>query len=204
MDTELTPELLLNAYANGIFPMADDEGTLHWLMPDPRAIIELDAFRTTRSLRAVVRRGTFEVAINRSFAEVIEACGDRAEGTWISPQIKAAYCRLHEMGFAHSVETWREGTLVGGLYGVALGGAFFGESMFHRERDASKAALVHLVGRMRQRGFTLLDVQFVTEHLRQFGAIEIPRGEYERRLTRAIRLDATFVREAGRVRLLGD
>ena len=198
MDVLLTPEVLLTAYANGIFPMADDEGEVHWLTPDPRAILPLEAFTVSRSLRSLHRRRPFEITVNRAFGKVIEACAARAEGTWISPEIVAAYCRLHEMGFAHSVETWQEDTLAGGLYGVSLGGAFFGESMFHRVSNASKIALVALVERMRERGFGLLDVQFMTEHLRQFGAIEIPRKAYEKKLAEAIQLRTAFADSAGK------
>jgi len=193
MSAKLAPDRLLAAYTIGIFPMADDLGEVHWLAPDPRCVIELDSFRVPRSLRAVVRRAVFEPAIDRAFGEVIDACADRPDGTWISPQIRQAYVELHRLGFAHSVESWRDGQLVGGLYGVAIGGAFFGESMFHRQTDASKTALVSLVERMRERGYVLLDVQFMTEHLRQFGAIELPRREYERRLRQAVRRRCSFV-----------
>jgi leucyl/phenylalanyl-tRNA--protein transferase len=192
VNRRLTPQLLLTAYAQGIFPMADDVGRVHWLAPDPRAIIELDDFRTTRSLRAVVRRGAFEVWINRAYAEVMTACGARPEGTWISPEIHRAYVALHELGYAHSVECWQDEALVGGLYGVSLGGAFFGESMFHAATDASKVALVHLVERMKKNGLVLLDIQFVTPHLLQFGAVEIPRETYEQRLHAAIVQPVSF------------
>lgn len=192
MDPELSPDLLLSAYANGIFPMADDDGSIMWLAPDPRAVIELAEFKVSRSLRTVCRRGLFEVTVDQAFGLVIDACADRSEGTWISPGFLAAYRRLHDLGFAHSVETWRDGELVGGLYGVSLGGAFFGESMFHRVTDASKVALVSLVDRVRERGFVLLDVQFMTEHLRGFGAKEIPRSSYEQRVADAIELPVTF------------
>ncbi len=184
--TELGAETLLAAYAAGIFPMADDHGRILWFAPDPRAIIELDALQISRSLRTVIKRGVFEVTINRAFTKVIKACAERKEGTWISSDIREAYRRLHRLGFGHSVEAWKDGELAGGLYGVALGGAFFGESMFHHVSDASKVALVWLVERMRERGFVLLDVQFMTEHLCRFGAVEIPRVEYERRLGEAV------------------
>lgn len=190
---ELSPDRLLLAYQVGIFPMADDEGEIRWFAPDPRAIIPLDGFRVSRSLRTAVRRGIYEVHVNRAFDEVMAACARREEGTWISDDIRIAYGALHRLGFAHSVESWKDGRLVGGLYGVAVGGAFFGESMFHRATDASKVALVHLVERLRRRGFVLLDIQFMTEHLSQFGAVEIPRSEYERRLRGAIQLARTFV-----------
>lgn len=197
MTLELTPDLLLSAYASGIFPMADDTGEIRWLAPDPRAIIELDTFKPSRSLRAVCRRGVFEVRVNTAFSEVIAACADRREGTWISDEIIEAYTRLHELGFAHSVESWQGGLLAGGLYGVSLGGAFFGESMFHRETDASKVALVHLVERMRRRKMVLLDTQFMTDHLATLGAVEISRRAYERRLERAIHCDVSFAEPPG-------
>ncbi len=197
MQLSLDPENLLAAYAVGVFPMAEESGEVSWFAPDPRAIIELEAFTTTRSLRSVVRRHVFEIRIDTAFAEVMLACADRPEGTWISGDILEAYQALHRHGFAHSVEAWQEDRLVGGLYGVALGGAFFGESMFHRVTDASKAALVALVERMRLRGFALLDIQFLTDHLRQFGAFEIPRAEYERRLAQAVRLPRRFVDAPG-------
>ncbi|MFQ5414841.1 MAG: leucyl/phenylalanyl-tRNA--protein transferase [Phycisphaerae bacterium] len=197
MQLDLSPEHLLGAYATGVFPMADDAGVVHWLAPDPRAVIELDGFRTTRSLRQVLRRGTFEIAVNNAFDEVIRACADRAGGTWITREIEAAYCALHELGFAHSVEAWRDGRLAGGLYGVSLRGAFFGESMFFRVPNASKVALAALVTRMRERGFALLDVQFATDHLRRFGAREIPRGVYLRRLADALRVQCSFIDDDG-------
>ncbi len=177
--------------------MADDSGRVHWLAPDSRAVIELDAFKVSRSLRGVVRRGAFEIRIDAAFSDVVSACADRPDGTWISPQIGDAYVELHRRGFAHSVEAWKDGVLSGGLYGVAIGGAFFGESMFHSTTDASKVALVHLVERMRKRGMTLLDVQFTTEHLRRFGAIEIPRSEYERRLHDAVHSPCSFIDGGG-------
>ncbi|MGD2109253.1 MAG: leucyl/phenylalanyl-tRNA--protein transferase [Phycisphaerae bacterium] len=189
---ELMPDRLLSAYASGIFPMADDDGEIHWFAPDPRAIIELDHVKTSRSLRTVWERGTFHLTVNQSFDQVIHACADRSEGTWISDDIKQAYRRLHELGFAHSVEAWSDEKLVGGLYGVAIAGAFFGESMFHTLDNASKVALVYLVERMKERGLILLDVQFMTEHLRRFGAVQIPRSEYERRLRKALSLSCSF------------
>jgi leucyl/phenylalanyl-tRNA--protein transferase len=171
----------------GIFPMADpdERAVISWYAPDPRTILPLEAFRVPRNLEKVVRRGTFEVVTNRDFRQVIRACSER-DSTWISREIIHVYSSLHDLGFAHSVECWGNGELLGGLYGVALGSAFFGESMFHRERDASKVALVHLVRRLRAGGFTLLDTQYSTGHLEQFGAIQIPRTDYERRLAHAI------------------
>jgi len=192
MNRNLQPDRLLAAYASGIFPMADDEGTLHWLAPDPRAIIELDGLKVSRSLRSVLRRGRFTVTINQAFGRVMAACGDRDEGTWISEEMLEAYGRLHQLGFAHSVEAWQGGKLVGGLYGVSIGAAFFGESMFHRATDASKVALVYLVERMRERDYQLLDTQFMTPHLRTLGATEISRAEYERRLAPAVRTSRAF------------
>ncbi len=192
MRSDLHPQRLLAAYAVGVFPMADDSGELHWLAPDPRCVIELDTFKPSRSLRAICRRGEFEIAVDRAFADVLDACANRPEGTWISPEIREAYIELHRLGFAHSVESWREGELAGGLYGVSLGGAFFGESMFHRVTDASKVALVALIERMRERGLDLLDVQFLTDHLRQLGAIEIPRSVYEERLGVAVTRSCSF------------
>jgi len=189
---EITPEHVLKAYTLGLFPMADRSGRIGWYSPDPRCVFQLDHFYVPRTLRKTIRRGVFELRVNTAFAEVIRACADRPEGTWISPRIIALYTRLHEMGFAHSVESWKEGRLAGGLYGVAIGGAFFGESMFHRATDASKVALVHLVERLRQRGYTLLDTQWSTPHLARFGAVEIPREEYLRRLHAALRLNCCF------------
>jgi leucyl/phenylalanyl-tRNA--protein transferase len=190
-DMPLTPEVLVSAYACGIFPM-DVEGEIRWFSPDPRAIIPLDTFHTSRSLKQTYRKGRFEIRIDTAFEPVMRACADREEGTWISEEIVGAYVRLHELGLGHSVEAWREGELAGGLYGVALGRAFFGESMFSRQRDASKVALVALVERLRDRGFTLLDVQFMTEHLARFGAVEIPREEYLGRLQAALKTSARF------------
>lgn len=195
--TDLTPELLLRAYAVGIFPMADSRTSKHlyWLDPELRGIIPLDGFHISRRLRKTVRRSPFEVCVDRAFREIIAACAEGREGrpeSWINQDIRRLYISLHEMGVAHSVECWREGALTGGLYGVALGGAFFGESMFSRARDASKVALVHLVARLKAGGFTLLDTQFVTKHLQQFGAIEITRSEYRRRLSQALHQSAVF------------
>ena len=187
----LTPDVLVAAYANGIFPM-DVDGTIQWFSPDPRAIIDLDEFHVARRLRRVCRSGRFEIRINTCFEKVVRECGNRREGTWISEEIVTAYTRLHDLGLAHSIETWRAGELAGGLYGVALGGAFFGESMFHRRTDASKVALVALVERMRDRGFELFDVQFLTPHLERFGAKEIPREAYLARLEAALAIDTRF------------
>ncbi|HWP81603.1 MAG TPA: leucyl/phenylalanyl-tRNA--protein transferase [Bacteroidota bacterium] len=189
----LQPDFLLLAYCSGYFPMADSTtGEIDWYSPDPRAIFELDEFHIPRSLQSVVKSNKFEVTIDRDFESTIRACADRDE-TWISPEIIKAYCKLHEAGFAHSVETWQGGTLAGGLYGVAVRGAFFGESMFSRVRDASKVALVYLVRRLKERGFELLDTQFITPHLARFGAKDIPRVEYLQRLNKALLKQASFV-----------
>jgi leucyl/phenylalanyl-tRNA---protein transferase len=174
--------------------MAMDDGSIEWFCPDPRGVLPLDSVRVPSRLRRVVRSGQFEVAIDRDFEAVIRACAaDRSEGTWISDDILMSYIALHRQGVAHSVETWRGGTLVGGLYGVQIGGAFFGESMFHSETDASKVALVALVTRMRERDMALLDIQWVTPHLAQFGAMEIPRDDYLSQLAVAVDAERTFV-----------
>jgi leucyl/phenylalanyl-tRNA--protein transferase len=175
--------------------MAVEPGEIRWYSPDPRGIIPLDTFHAPRRLSRVVRQGRFEIRIDQDFRAVIQACASRQDedGSWIDDEILDSYCALHERGLAHSVETWQDGALAGGLYGVAIGGAFFGESMFHRVTDASKVAMVALVERLRGRGFVLLDTQWVTEHLTQFGAIEIPRRRYLRLLEAALRVDANFV-----------
>ncbi len=196
MIRELTPDILVSAYAQGIFPMADHNGRIGWFSPNPRAILPLDGFHVSKNLRRRCAQGRFELRINTDFEGVIRSCADREDGTWISRDIVRAYCRLHRLGLAHSVESWQADELVGGLYGVALGGAFFGESMFHRVTDASKVALVHLVERLRARGYVLLDVQFMTPHLRRFGAVEIPRREYLRRLNEALMCRCDFKADA--------
>ncbi len=193
MNRDLRPDRLLAAYAAGIFPM-DVDGELCWFSPDPRAILPLDSFHIPHTLRQVIRQGRYEVRIDTDFAAVMRGCADRPDGTWISDEIIDAYPRLHEMGVGHSVEAWRDGALAGGLYGVALGGAFFGESMFHVRRDASKVALVGLVDRARACGMRLLDIQYRTAHLDRFGAVAIPRSHYLRRLAEAIRLPCDFGR----------
>lgn len=190
----LDPALVIRAYRDGIFPMALEDGRIGWFSPDPRGILPLDAFHIPSRLGRVLRHSPFEIAINRSFEGVMRACAERPdEGTWISEDIVQCYVALHRLGLAHSVETWRGDQLVGGLYGVHLGGAFFGESMFHRETDASKVALVSLVDRLRRRNFSLLDVQWVNPHLAQFGAIEVPRAQYLRRLRKALQQERVFV-----------
>jgi leucyl/phenylalanyl-tRNA--protein transferase len=187
----IPPQLLLQGYRLGVFPMAMEDDSIGWFSPDPRAIIPLQDFHVPHALRRVVRKGTFEIKIDSSFAEVIRACARRKD-TWINGEIIESYERLHELGYAHSLEAWREGKLAGGLYGVALGGAFFGESMFHRERDASKVALVTLLAHLRAKRFTLLDTQWLTPHLAQFGAIEIPREQYLKLLKSAVELPKNF------------
>jgi leucyl/phenylalanyl-tRNA--protein transferase len=190
----LTPEGVLLAYRHGIFPMAGERSDeVLWFRPDPRAIIPLDGFHVSRSLARTIKRVTFEIRVDTDFEGVMRGCADRPEGTWISERFVEVYAALHRAGQAHSVEAWREGRLVGGVYGLALGGAFMAESMFHRETDASKVALAGLVGRLRERRFTLLDVQYVTPHLESLGAVEITRGDYERRLAAALPLDCRFV-----------
>ncbi len=195
----LKPDLLLAAYRQGIFPMAVDHGgRIGWFSPDPRAIIPLDErFHVPHGLKRTLKKARFAVTVNRAFGRVIRECSVRREGTWISPGIIKAYTQLHRLGHAHSVEVWRSGAgeqdeVVGGLYGVAIGGAFFGESMFHRTTDASKVALVFLVERLRERGYTLLDTQWVTPHLQRFGAEEISRAEYLGRLAAALLRDCHF------------
>lgn len=190
-DELLTPENLILAYGHGIFPM-DVDGRIEWFSPDPRAIIDLHRFHVPKNLGRRYRSGRFTIRINHAFEQVMRACADRPEGSWISQDIIAAYTALHELSLAHSVEAWQDGELAGGLYGVAIGGAFFGESMFHRRTDASKVALVALVERLRTRRFALLDVQFTTPHLATFGAQEIPRTAYLDRLRRALVIDTLF------------
>jgi leucyl/phenylalanyl-tRNA---protein transferase len=190
--------LLVSAYTQGWFPMAGEDGVVRWYSPDPRGILPLDAFHVPSRLARVVRSGQFEIHVDRAFPEVIRACATAVRdpddpGSWISDEIADSYVALHEQGIAHSVEAWHEGKLAGGLYGVAIGGAFFGESMFHRVKDASKVALVALVERLRGRGYTLLDTQWVTEHLEQFGAQEVRRSEYLKRLEDSLGRRCTFV-----------
>ncbi|HYM30319.1 MAG TPA: leucyl/phenylalanyl-tRNA--protein transferase [Candidatus Cybelea sp.] len=193
----LTPDLLLGAYAQGLFPMAESRGDpeVFWFDPERRGILPLDGFHLPRRLARTVRQGKFQVAIDRDFTAVMAACAAPSPtraATWINDTIIAAYGALHRRGYAHSVECWRGERLVGGLYGVSLAGAFFGESMFSRETDASKVALVHLIARLRFGGYVLLDAQFLTTHLARFGAIEIPRHQYHARLTAALATRADF------------
>jgi leucyl/phenylalanyl-tRNA--protein transferase len=190
---ELTPDILLRAYAMGIFPMSDgrDDPEIHWIDPRRRGVLPLDGFHISRSLAKRIRSGAFHVTTDTAFEAVVEACADRDE-TWISHRIQRLYAQLHALGFAHSIEIWQSDQLVGGVYGVTLGAAFFGESMFSRVTDASKLALAHAVHRLRAGGFRLFDTQFLTPHLASLGAQEIPRAEYHRKLAHALQLSATF------------
>ncbi len=212
---EITPELMLRAYRHGLFPMAETRrgDRLYWLDPERRGVLPFDRFHVPRRLLRTVLGDTFEVSADRDFAATIAGCAAAAPGredTWINPQIEQLFGELHRMGFAHSVECRADGMLVGGLYGVAMGGVFFGESMFSAERDASKVALVHLVARLRLGGFRLLDTQFVTPHLAQFGAAEIPRDDYKALLGVAIEASARWLLAVDRevlraeIKLFGD
>jgi leucyl/phenylalanyl-tRNA--protein transferase len=194
----LTPDLLIKAYANGIFPMADPEsGEIMWYDPDPRGILPLESAHISRRLARTARSRRFEVRVDTAFRAVMEACraprrGQEWDAQWISAEMIDAYARLHTLGFAHSVETWRDGRLVGGLYGVALRGLFAGESMFNHEPDAGKVALVHLIERLKRGGFVLLDAQMITPMTAGFGAIEISRDDYKARLAGALSVSAQF------------
>ena len=195
--TRLTPEILLRAYAEGLFPMAERRGdpTLYWVSPEKRGIIPLDVFHVPRRLARTIRSNAFQVTSDRCFRRVMEACAAPAPGrteSWINDEILRLYTALHASGHAHSLECWHDGELVGGLYGVRLGAAFFGESMFSRQRDASKVALVHLVQGLKRSGFVLLDTQFITAHLARFGAIEIPRERYLLKLHDALNREAPW------------
>lgn len=197
--SEITPEVLLRAYACGIFPMSEsaDDPTIFWVEPEQRGVIPLDGFRVSSRLARTVKADAFRVTINTAFRQTIAACAEPKPGrddTWINNRIRDLYTSLHGIGHCHSVEVWTGDKLVGGLYGVSLGRAFFGESMFHRTRDASKVALVHLVARLIAGGFVLLDTQFVTDHLRSFGAVEVPRRRYRALLDDAIAGSADFFR----------
>ena len=191
----LTPETILSAYAQGVFPMTDSDGQTRWYTADPRGILPLDTFHVPRTLAQFIRRKPppFDIRINSDFSATIRSCMEqRADHTWIGPQIIDAYLELHQLGFAHSVEAWHQGRLAGGLYGVSLGAAFFGESMFHHISNASKAALVALVARLRQRRFELLDTQAATPHLQRFGCLEIPAADYLARLKKALTQQRRF------------
>jgi leucyl/phenylalanyl-tRNA---protein transferase len=197
MQAEITPEVLLRAYACGIFPMAEsaDDPTLFWVEPEQRGVIPLDGLKVSSRLARTVRSDRFTVTVDKAFSEVLDGCAEPKPGrdnTWINRRIRTLYTGLFRLGHCHSVEVWQGDALVGGLYGVNLGGAFFGESMFHRASDASKVALVHLVARLIAGGFTLLDTQYVTEHLRSLGAIEISRRRYRSQLDLALLHEADF------------
>jgi leucyl/phenylalanyl-tRNA---protein transferase len=188
----LDPILVINAYKQGIFPMADHFGRIRWFAPDPRAILEHENLHVSHSLRATLRKRVYEVRMDTDFEMVLRRCAER-EDTWINESFIATYTQLHNTGLAHCVEAWKDGELVGGLYGVALGGAFMGESMFSRATDASKVCLVALVEHLKARGFVLHDVQFWTPHLATLGVTEISRKQYERRLRSALRLKCTWI-----------
>jgi len=192
---DLHPDRLLAAYRQGVFPMYEEGEPICWWSPDPRAIFELDAVHFSRRLMRTVRSGRFQITFNQDFQAVMRGCADRPEGTWITPDMLEAYYRLHRLGNAHSVEVWRCGQLVGGVYGVAVGGLFAGESMFHTERDASKVGLVHLFDRLQSCGFDLFDTQILNDHTAQLGAHEIPRTEYLERLREAINKPVVFSNE---------
>ncbi|HVI82842.1 MAG TPA: leucyl/phenylalanyl-tRNA--protein transferase [Chthoniobacterales bacterium] len=187
----IEPELLLQGYRLGVFPMAMEDDSVAWFSPDPRAIIPLESFHVPHALGRVARKKFFEITVDNRFGEVIRACAKRKD-TWINGEIIEGYERLHELGYAHSVEAWKNQKLAGGLYGVAVGGAFFGESMFHHVTDASKIALVALVEHLRAQKFVLLDTQWITPHLQKFGAVEIPRERYLKMLRRAVELPLKF------------
>jgi leucyl/phenylalanyl-tRNA--protein transferase len=191
---DLQPQRLLEAYRRGVFPWYDEGDPVCWWSPDPRAVIELDGLHVSRRLGRTLRSGRFSFTVNKTFGAVIRGCAHRpGEGTWITPDMIRAYEALHRLGHAHSVESWCGGELAGGIYGVAVGGLFAGESMFTRRSEGSKAALVFLVDRLRRQGFELFDIQFLTEHTARMGGVEIPRREYLRRLRKALASSATFV-----------
>lgn len=189
--TILTPELLERAYRLGVFPMPNAIGIVNWYQPDPRAVLPLNAFHASRSLQRKLKKNVFSVTYDQDFTGVMKGCAQR-QPTWINKQFVTAYSALHRLGKAHSVEVWSEGQLVGGTYGVHLGGAFFAESKFHTVTDASKVALAKLVERLKERGFRLLEVQYLTDHLSQFGVIEIPHVEYMDRLASALQVECRF------------
>ncbi len=189
---DLAPNNLIAAYSQGIFPMGDEHGHVHWYDADPRGILPFESFHIPHDLKRILRQGRFDVTLNADFPAVIHACADRKEPTWITRDIIRAYIRLHECGYAHSVEAWLDGKLAGGLYGVAVGAAFFGESMFFRRRDASKVALAHLTIWLQNSGFTLFDIQMVTDVLKRFGARHISKADYHERLRAALRLSCVL------------
>jgi leucyl/phenylalanyl-tRNA--protein transferase len=195
MSFVLTPDDLLYGYINGIFPMADSDKSLYWYCPDPRAIIPLDTYESAKSLRPVLNSAVFEIKTDQAFEQVMRECAigrTDGEGTWISEDIIQAYTELHRLGFAHSVEAYYNGELAGGLYGVSIGGAFFGESMFYRVSNASKVAFHYLISILKTTGFELLDTQFINDNVRRFGAIEIPKSDYMNRLRNAVTKKVRF------------
>jgi leucyl/phenylalanyl-tRNA---protein transferase len=197
--SKLTADDLIYGYMNGIFPMADTDGTLYWYSPEPRAIIPIDAYKPPKSLRPVINKKIFEVRINTDFEGVMRNCAAARKGdseTWISEEIIDAYCELHKMGLAYSVETYIDNRLAGGLYGVAIGGAFFGESMFYKIPDASKVAFHYLLEILKKQGYELLDTQFINDNVKRFGAIEIPRGEYVKILKKCLDKRCHFTESA--------
>lgn len=187
----IEPTFLLQAYGQGLFPMGMDDGEIGWFSPDPRGIFPLDAFHIPHGLKRFLKNSPFEIRFNTRFRDVMLGCSDR-ESTWIDDTVLESYCHVHDLGFAHSVETWEGDKLVGGLYGVSMGAAFFGESMFSRVSNASSAALVALVDHLNACGFMLLDTQWTTPHLKRFGALEVPREDYLRQLERAIGMNVSF------------
>jgi leucyl/phenylalanyl-tRNA--protein transferase len=191
MHEKLSPELIINAYSKGIFPMGDDFGQIRWYSPNPRCIIQLDNFHISKRLSRTYRSKAFDLKINTSFSDIVRLCADR-KPTWINQEILNAYSQLYDLGLAHSVEAFYNNDLVGGLYGVSLKGAFMGESMFHKMTDASKICLVYLVERLKQNGYILLDCQFITSHLSQFGAINISQEKYLQMLNEALKLNCKF------------
>ncbi|MFD2936877.1 leucyl/phenylalanyl-tRNA--protein transferase [Spirosoma flavum] len=204
---KLTADDLIYGYINGIFPMADADGMLYWYAPDPRAVIPLATYKPAKSLRPVINRHQFEIRINTAFNEVMHCCSiprSEDDSIWISEEIINAYTELHLMGLAHSVETYIDNRLVGGLYGVALGAAFFGESMFNRVSNASKVAFHHLILILRQQNYTLLDTQFINDNVRRYGAIEIPKADYLKQLKSALRQKARFVESGALIKNQSD
>jgi leucyl/phenylalanyl-tRNA---protein transferase len=196
---KLSADDLIYGYMNGIFPMADNDGTLYWYSPDPRAVIPIDTYKPPKSLRPVINKKLFEVRISANFEQVMRNCAAARKGddeTWISDEIIEAYCELHKMGFAYSVETYIDDRLVGGLYGVSVGGVFFGESMFYKVPDASKVAFHYLMQILKRQGYELLDTQFINENVKRFGAIEIPRQEYVKSLKSSLEKKCFFTEDA--------
>jgi leucyl/phenylalanyl-tRNA---protein transferase len=196
---KLTADDLIYGYMNGIFPMADNDGTLYWYSPEPRAVIPIETYKPPKSLRPVINKKTFEVRISADFEQVMRNCASARKGdgeTWISEEIIEAYCELHKMGLAYSVETYIDNKLVGGLYGVSIGGAFFGESMFYKVPDASKVAFHYLMEILKHQDYELLDTQFINDNVKRFGAIEIPRSEYVKILKRALEKRCHFTEDA--------